>query len=309
MLDNITFDISHMDHLIYCDISNNRLSSLTKSFRDKLKEKFNQNGKLKVDISENNFLCACDNLDLVQWVSKYHTHLVILHLTSCYLKNRTIVNMGEAQFIYDVLKKECSSYTALIIGIVILMAFSCLIIFWGLIYRHRWKIRYLYYIFKSKYKETIKTPIHTDTREYEYDAFISYEENDSNFVHNNLLHKLEEEGGLKLCIHKRDFIPGNDIAANITSSIHFSRKVIIVMSCYFLESYWCIFEYNMARMESIYSRDKENIVFIIFLEQIRPGQFPLHILELVQDQSYIEYPNDEYGNTVFWEKMKKVLSY
>ncbi|XP_063432698.1 toll-like receptor 4 [Mytilus trossulus] len=309
MLDNITFDISHMDHLIYLDISNNRLSSLPKSFRDQLKQKFNhQNGKLKVDISENAFRCACDNVDFVQWVSTYHTHLVNLHLTNCYLKNRTIVNMGEAQFLYAVLKKECSSYTALIIGIVILIAFFGSIVLWGLIYRHRWKIRYLYYIIKSKYHGTIKTPSNTDTRKYRYDAFVSYAENDSDFVHNNLLHQLERDGGLTLCIHKRDFIPGNDIAANITSSIHVSRKVIIVMSCHFLKSDWCMFEYKMARLESIYSRDKENILFMIFLEQIRPAKLPLHILELVQDQSYIEYPNDEYGNTVFWEKIKEVLS-
>ncbi|XP_063432699.1 toll-like receptor 4 [Mytilus trossulus] len=308
MLENITFDIHHMDHLIYLDISNNRLSSLPKYFQDQLKEKFNnQNGKLKVDISENDFRCACDNVDFVQWVLTYHTHLINLHSIKCYLKNRTIVNMGEAQFIYDVLNKECSSYLALIMGIAILIASCGSIVLWGMIYRHRWKIRFLYYIIKSKYHGTIKTPSSNDTREYKYDTFISYAENDSNFVHNNLLHQLERDGGLKLCIHKRDFIPGNDIAANITSSIHVSRKVIIVMSCHFLESYWCMFEYNMARMESIYSRDKENILFLIFLEQIQPGQLPLHILELVQDQSYIEYPNDEYGNTVFWEKLREVL--
>ncbi|CAC5399742.1 unnamed protein product [Mytilus coruscus] len=308
MLDNITFDLSHMDHLMYLDISKNRLSSLSISFRDQLKAKFKQNENLKVDISENNFRCTCDNVDFVQWVSIYHPYLDNLHLTRCYLKNTTTLNLQAAQHIYDTLKKECSSYTALIIGMVVLIAFFGSIILSGLIYRHRWKIRYLYYIIKSKYQGTIKTPIHTDTREYKYDAFISYAENDSNFVHNNLLHKLEDEGGLHVCIHKRDFIPGKDIAANITSSIHVSRKVIIVISCHFLESYWCMFEYNMARMESIYSREKENILFMIFLEQIRPGQLPLHILELVQDQSYIEYPNDEYGNTVFWEKLREVLA-
>ncbi|CAG2227585.1 toll-like receptor 4 [Mytilus edulis] len=309
MLENITFDLSHMDHLMYLDISKNRLSSLSQSFRDQLQEKFKQNEELKVDISGNNFQCICDNVHFVQWVSIYHPYLDNLHLTSCQLKDRTTLNLKEAQHIYDMLRKDCSSYTALVIGIAILIAFCGSIVLWGMIYRYRWKIRYLYYIIKSKYHGTIKTPTSTDTREYKYDAFISYDEHDSDFVHNNLLHQLERDGGLKLCIHKRDFVPGNDIAANITSSIHVSRKVIIVMSCHFLESYWCMFEYNMARMESIYSRDKENILFMIFLEQIRPGQLPLHILELVQDQSYIEYPNDEYGNTVFWEKLREVLAH
>jgi hypothetical protein len=66
--------------------------------------------------------------------------------------------------------------------------------------------------------------------------------------------------GFKLCIHERDFIPGNDIASNITSAVHNSRKTVVVMSQNYRQSYWCMFEYNMARMESIYARNKENII-------------------------------------------------
>nr|AGI05199.1 toll-like receptor W precursor [Mytilus galloprovincialis] len=307
MLNNITFDISHMDHLMYLDISKNRLSSLSQSFRDQLQEKFKQNEKLKVDISGNNFQCICDNVDFVQWVSIYHPHLDNLHLTRCQLKDRTTLDLKEAQYIYDMLRKECSSYTALVIGIAILIAFCGSIVLLGMIYRYRWKIRYLYYIIKSKYHGTIKAPSSTDTREYKYDAFISYDENDSNFVHNNLLHQLERDGGLKLCIHKRDFVPGNDIAANITSSIHVSRKVIIVMSCHFLESYWCMFEYNMARMEGIHTRNGKNVLFFVFYEKLLPEELPLVLYELIQKQSYIEYPNDEHGNVIFWDKIKDAI--
>ncbi|CAG2244774.1 Toll-like receptor 4 [Mytilus edulis] len=147
-----------------------------------------------------------------------------------------------------------------------------------------------------------------DANQYEYDAFISYENKDRVFVHEKLLHCLEHEAGLKLCIHKRDFLPGNDIAANITSAIHNSRKVVIVMSHNYLDSYWCMFEYNMAKVESIYSRNKENILFLVFLEQMAPNVLPMMVLELVQSSSYIEYPNDEFGDTVFWDRLREVLS-
>jgi hypothetical protein len=69
-----------------------------------------------------------------------------------------------------------------------------------------------------------------------------------------------------------------------------------------------MFEYNMSRLESIYSRNKENILYLVFLEQLSAKDLPLIILELVQTQSYIEYPNDEYGNTVFWDKLRDALS-
>jgi hypothetical protein len=61
-------------------------------------------------------------------------------------------------------------------------------------------------------------------------------------------------------------------------------------------------------MESIYSRKEQNILFLIFYEQIQPRDLPLAVLELVQEQSYLEYPNDEYGNVVFWEKIKEALN-
>jgi hypothetical protein len=69
-----------------------------------------------------------------------------------------------------------------------------------------------------------------------------------------------------------------------------------------------MFEYSMSRLESIYSRNKENILYLVFLEQLSAKDLPLIILELVQTQSYIEYPNDEYGNTVFWDKLRDALS-
>ncbi|CAG2244773.1 Toll-like receptor 4 [Mytilus edulis] len=160
---------------------------------------------------------------------------------------------------------------------------------------------------KNKYQVQNKGNNDNDSQ-YEYDAFVSYDNNDRFFVHDKILPCLEREAGLKLCIHRRDFLPGNEIAGNITSAIHNSRKVVIMMSHNYLDSYWCMFEYNMAKVESIYSRNKENILFLVFLEQMSPKDLPMMVYELIQSSSYIEYPNDEFGDTVFWNKLKEVLS-
>ncbi|VDI31459.1 Hypothetical predicted protein [Mytilus galloprovincialis] len=128
---------------------------------------------------------------------------------------------------YEELQK--TSYSALISGIVASLAVFLFVLIWGIAFRNRWRLRYMYYMVKNKYQVQNKGKP-DDANQYEYDAFISYENKDRVFVHEKLLHCLEQEAGLKLCIHKRDFLPGNDIAANITSAIHNSRKVVIVMS-------------------------------------------------------------------------------
>ena len=45
----------------------------------------------------------------------------------------------------------------------------------------------------------------------EFDAFVSYRssETDEEFVYKRLYPKLEKEMGFKLCLHYRDFIPGD----------------------------------------------------------------------------------------------------
>lgn len=157
---------------------------------------------------------------------------------------------------------------------------------------------------RSKYKRY--RPI-LDDGHYTFDAFISYSDEERDFIFKNIIPNLEQKESLNLCIHHRDFLPGEDITQNITNAIHESRKTVCIITRSFLDSYYCMFEFNMARMESIYSRGGQNILFLVFLEQIRPSELPLVMLELVQKQSYIEYPNDEQGDVVFWDKIKETL--
>ncbi|XP_071145040.1 toll-like receptor 4 [Mytilus edulis] len=142
---------------------------------------------------------------------------------------------------------------------------------------------------------------------YTYDAFISYSDKEKDFIIKECLPNLEVKRNLKLCIHQRDFIPGEDITVNITSAIHDSKKTICIMTRSFLDSYYCNFEFNMARMENIYHRNGQNILFLVFYEQIPAQDLSLVMLELVQKQSYIEYPNDEQGNVVFWDKIREAI--
>ncbi|XP_052099447.1 toll-like receptor 4 [Mytilus californianus] len=308
MLDEISFKISHMIHLRHLDLSYNRLSSISKDVRDHLDKTVRPNMKLELDLTGNPFKCTCETIGFVKWMFQTAIKLHNQRKYQCKLSNGEKIFIQNPSRLYEKLKKECSTFTSLIIGTTVVMLLLLAIISWAIIYRYRWKLRYMYYMVKNRYHGQQPITSTENERIYTYDAFISYADNDRFFVHEKFLNKLEDESGLKLCLHKRDFLPGNDIAANITNAIHESRKVVVIMSQHFLKSYWCMFEYNMARIESIYSRNKENILFLVFLEELSSKDLPLIVLELVQSQSYIEYPHDEYGNEVFWTKLTEVLS-
>ncbi|CAG2204144.1 unnamed protein product [Mytilus edulis] len=116
---------------------------------------------------------------------------------------------------------------------------------------------------------------------------------------------IEKNGEIQLCLQRRNFLPGNYIATNNTSAIHNSRKTIVIMSANYLASHWCMFEYNMAKMESIYERNCENILFLVFYKQMSACDLPLKILEQVHCQSYIECSDDENGDVVFGNSLKR----
>uniref|UniRef100_A0A8C6V903 TIR domain-containing protein n=1 Tax=Neogobius melanostomus TaxID=47308 RepID=A0A8C6V903_9GOBI len=80
-----------------------------------------------------------------------------------------------------------------------------------------------------------------------YDAFVSYNVHDEEWVYRELLPELEGRQGWKLCLHHRDFEPGKAIMENIVDAIYSSRKTLCVISHQYLLSEWCSREIQMAR--------------------------------------------------------------
>ncbi|XP_071150156.1 toll-like receptor 4 [Mytilus edulis] len=305
-LTDITFDLSHLVSLKKLDLSYNNISGISSQNSMNTLHKLSKTSKLKIDLSNNLLKCTCENLKFVQWMNANLDLLLNKDKCMCRFDNNDVVQLTNVNVnvIVKQLEKECSSYTTLIICIAVGISIALLILSSGLVYRFRWRLRYLYYMTRHKYKVFQNIQSYTS---YKYDAFISYANEETDFVVSEVIPHLERGENLKLCVHQRDFVPGEEITQNITNGIHQSRRTICIITRSFLDSYYCMFEFNMAKMESIYSRDGQNILFLVFYEQLRPKDLPLVILELVQKQSYIEYPNDEQGNVVFWKKIAESL--
>lgn len=128
-------------------------------------------------------------------------------------------------------------------------------------------------------------------------------------MRNELVKNLEEGvPPFHLCLHYRDFIPGVAIAANIIQEgFHKSRKVIVVVSQHFIQSRWCIFEYEIAQTWQ-FLRSHAGIIFIVLqkLEKSLLRQ-QVELYRLLSRNTYLEWEDSVLGRHIFWRRLKKAL--
>ena len=63
----------------------------------------------------------------------------------------------------------------------------------------------------------------------------------------------------------------------------------------------------MARMEGIYSRGGENILFIIMYEEVDMTEVSPEMVECLETESFLKYQNDESETPYFWQTLKHAL--
>ncbi|XP_052064358.1 toll-like receptor 4 [Mytilus californianus] len=303
-LTDFTPDISEMVKLRFLDLSKNKIKKFSNVMTMQNISRIAKKTNLKIDLSKNILDCSCASFAFIEWMHENHGIFNDIHSYKCKAENGTFMILNRLQHIVSMLKKDCETYTVLIICISLAIVTALLILSGGLLYRYRWRLRYVYYMTRNRYKRYKQIEENND---YKYNAFISYADEEAAFVKNECIPELEGNRNLSLCIHHRDFVAGEDITQNITNGIHDSNKTICIVTQSFLDSYYCMFEFNMAKMESIYSREGQNILFLVFYENIPSKNLPLVMLEVVQQQSYIEYPSDANERVVFWENIKQAI--
>ena len=215
-------------------------------------------------------------------------------LYTCLFKD-SLVRFTDIERIVQNLNFDCSMNIAVKLSTSLL---ALVIVITGVsvfLYRHRWDVRFFFIKFAAKRNVYIERKIYR--RVFEYDAFVSYHNNDVDWVRDELYKNLDEEGGeqnlvdnlarFKLCIHARDFTPGIPIEDNIVRAIETSRKTILVLSKHYLTSGWCEFELQMALMESF---DKgRNLIIVVMLEPLNIEQMSKSVKLLIRRNTYIEW--------------------
>ncbi|KAK6171552.1 hypothetical protein SNE40_019716 [Patella caerulea] len=291
------FTIRHMVNLSSIDFKENGLKWISESMQLELEF----SGNLTVDFSDNKFYCICDYLSFLSWMfSTRRLHFKNFDNYVCDFMNGTIVTFANKELIFNELNIKCENKLWYFFG-----ALGGTLTLVGIIigtstYRFRWKLRYLYYSARRSNKIH-----HENDDSFEYDAFISYSEDARLFVDQTMKLRIEEEAGLKLCLHNRDFLPSLPIAEGIVTAVKTSRKTVLVMSPDFVKSYWCLYEMNMADMESQHTG--RDVLLILLYKHIKYDQIPPTVMYQIKSHTYIEYPNtddDSEEMDIFWDNFK-----
>ena len=127
------------------------------------------------------------------------------------------------------------------------------------VYRFRWYVYYMYINTKARIKG-YKALNHSE--EFQYDAFVCYNNDDLQWVVHTLRTSLESDHKLQLCLHDRDWLGGIDIVDNIQQSIERSRKVVLIITNAFARSNWCQLELTMAQ-HRLFSEDRDNLILVM----------------------------------------------
>lgn len=141
---------------------------------------------------------------------------------------------------------------------------------------------------------------------YRYDLFVSYAEEDMSWILQHLLPTLEGGQGLRLCIHQRDFIPGQNIVDNIFQSVEDSRKVLMVFSKSFARSQWCQFELSLCLNHTM---DHDDALVIACIDDVTSGaDLTPTMMAVLYTTTYIQWAEESDARASFWGRLTLALS-
>ncbi|KAI3355418.1 hypothetical protein L3Q82_018259 [Scortum barcoo] len=253
-----------------------------------------------LDLKYNSFTCDCDNLWFLQWAENNNqTQVFDAYSFMC---NYPRELAGVKLLDFDV--RSCSVE----LDFVCFVSTTCVTLLFMVVsftyHFLRWQLVYAYYFFLALLFDTKHKNKQAPNK---YDAFISYNTHDEQWVIEELLPKLEDEQGWKLCLHHRDFEPGKPIIDNITESIYGSRKTICVISHKYLESEWCSREIQVASFRLF--DEQKDVLILVFLEEI-----PCYLLspyyrmkKMMKKRTYLSWPRAGEHTGLFWEKLHQAL--
>uniref|UniRef100_A0A3Q2QT80 Toll-like receptor 13 n=1 Tax=Fundulus heteroclitus TaxID=8078 RepID=A0A3Q2QT80_FUNHE len=294
--------LKSLDFLVQANLSELRYLKLTDNGLVRVNETVFQSvpSLIYLDLSNNTFTCDCSNSGFIYWIkNNKQTQVVNAHQYKCAFpleKRGTLLLDFDIQSCWDDGRFLCFIFSTCLVLLTLLTSFIYNFLRWHLIYTFHLFLAFLYDTRKRRKGDP-----------HQFDAFVSYNIHDEDWVYREMLPVLEREQGWKLCLHHRDFQPGKPIIENITDAIYGSRKTICVISRHYLQSEWCSREIQMASFRLF--DEQKDVLILLFLEEI-----PTHHLspyyrmrKLVKKRTYLSWPQAAQHPGVFWQNVQRAL--
>lgn len=193
--------------------------------------------------------------------------------------------------------KSFNLITFIIIFVFVLLIFVFLKLLFSLI-KH-YKIKIAVWLFSLGFTWRISEELLDQDKKY--DAFISFCSKEEEFVSNYLVPGLE--GGsnpFKICLHYRDWLPGDIIPDQITRSVYESRRTIIVLSKNYLESVWARMEFRTAYSCAL-KEQRSRLIVLLYGDISTEDLYP-ELKSYLSMNTYIRW-----GDKWFWDKLRYAL--
>ncbi|XP_067865584.1 toll-like receptor 13 [Heterodontus francisci] len=294
-LDDIPLDLfKGLAHLKFINLGRNHLKNLSREVLANL-------GSLQcLDINNNPLSCSCKNSWFRNWsVEDPLVQVPFLSSYHCGHKRERFVNFDISLCDIDV-SMYCFIATSLLI--LFTLALPLLYIKTNIYCRYLWYMQRAW-LGGRRADKLGKGCI--------YDAFVSYSSSDEDWVINQLLPHLEQQGPeqFQICLHSRDFELGLDIFRNIEKAIYSSRKTLCIISRQYLRSEWCALEIQLASLRLFF--DRRDVLILIFLEDIPNYRLSAYhkLRKLLKSKTYIEWPEEVEKQELFWARLREALRY
>ena len=309
----VRFEISHMKNISYIDLSDNLISQFDQKLQNDIDCLKLHSPNFTINMLGNPIQCSCETRTFLWWM--YHKRSMFSQFEeyTC-IYNNEATSFGNMSLFLKTMDFHCSQNLIMKLAAGLLAFVIFMVALSVFLYRHKWDVKFfcLRFITNRKAYQELQE---TDT-EYEYDAFVSYHKDDRAWVRNELYENIDMRDGevdtidqprFRLCIHDRDFIPGEAIEENILKAIESSRKTIVVLSKNFLKSAWCEFELQIARKECV--EKGRNLIIAVMLEPLSvDDKMSRSVERLIRKNTYIDWPEDPSKREQFWNKLIAALN-
>ncbi|NWT91071.1 TLR22 protein, partial [Lanius ludovicianus] len=269
-------------NLVALSVRRNKLNSFSK-------EEFESFKRMELlDASDNNFICSCEFLSFVHHEARIAQ--VLVGWPDDYVCDSPLAVRGAQVGAVHLSLMEC--HRSLVVSLICVLVFLAILLLVAVGYKYHvvWYLRMTWAWLQAKRK-----PKRAPPKDVCYDAFVSYSENDSDWVENTMVRELEQAcPPFRLCLHKRDFVPGKWIVDNIIDSIEQSCKTLFVLSEHFVQSEWCKYELDFSHFRLF--DENNDAAILILLEPIQSKAIPKRFCKLrkiMNTKTYLEWPLEE----------------
>ncbi|GLV35076.1 tollo [Carabus blaptoides fortunei] len=301
------------------DVSQNKFKRLTQPMMEDF-----QNLSM-LNLEGNPFTCDCNMYPSSKWYGEHNFTLKAMRnevfvakcVNSDEWKQMSIFKYMEY---LQINPKACDisaafNKTALIATLSVISIIIVIVLISGYVYRlhvRHWCL--LGRMAVRRYLRLRKNKFSSETNcAFKYDAFVSYSNEDQEFVI-NLVGMLENnEPYLKLCVYERDFQIGSVISESVLQSVASSRKTLLIVSDSFAKSQWCRWEAKLAEHHHLFFHDgdikgPQGTLLIILLDNICEGNMTPTLKYLLKTRIYLEWCTDPEKQLQFWDKLRKKLA-